>query len=160
MTVRHPLPPATTARDLMREIPLVIPSGTSVGAAASLLDAAGTGVAPVIDSGGRCVGLFGAANYRRWLEHGRTRGEVVTEWQAVPPAATPDEVGYHMTRLFAVATPEAGVHELVHRLNGVKDPYLVVLDRQRRPRGIVCARDVRAAEAGGASAPHGRRPTW
>ncbi|MBN9522698.1 CBS domain-containing protein [bacterium] len=160
MTDRHPLPSATTARDLMKEIPLVIPSGTSVGAAASLLDAAGTSVAPVTDAGGRCVGLFGTANYRRWLEHDRTRGEVVTEWQTVPPVAAPDVVGYHMTRRFAVATPEADVHELVHRLNGVKDPYLVVLDRQRRPRGIVCAHDVRAAEAGGVSAPGGRRPAW
>jgi CBS-domain-containing membrane protein len=146
----------------MREIPLVLPSRTSVGVAASLLDTAGLSVAPVIDSGGRCVGLFGATNYRRWLDRGRTRGEVVSEWQAIPPTsgAEEDEVGYHMTRRFAVATPEAGVHELLHRFNGVGDPYLLVLDRQRRPRGIVCALDVVAAEAGGVSTPDGRRPTW
>jgi CBS-domain-containing membrane protein len=160
MTDRHPPQSAMTAQDLMRRIPLVIPSGTSVGAAARLLDAAGTSVAPVVDSGGRCVGLFGTANYRRWLEHGRTRGEVVTEWQTVLPVATPDEVGYHMTPRFAAAPPEAGVRELVHRLNGAKGPYLVVLDRQRRPRGIVCAHDIRTAEAGGVSASDDRRPTW
>jgi CBS domain-containing protein len=148
MTDRHPLPPAATARDLMKALPLVIPSGTGVGAAASQLDAVGTGVAPVVDPDGRCVGLFGAADYRRWLDGGGTRGEVVTEWQIVHPTPIPDEVSYHMTRRFAVATPEAGVNELLHRLNGVEDPYLVVLDRQRRPRGIVCALDVLAAEAG------------
>ena len=160
MTARHLLPPATTARDLMKEVPLVIPSRMSVGAAASLMDAVGASVAPVIDPGGRCVGLFGAADYRRWLEHGRTQGEVVTEWQSVPPAGPPDEVGYYMTRRFAVATPEAGVGELLHRLNGVKDPYLVVLDRQRRPRGIVCALEVLAAEVDSESVPDGRRPAW
>ena len=158
MTARHPLSPATTARDLMTETPLVIPSRMGVAAAASLLDAAGASVAPVVDPRGRCVGLFGAADHRRWLEHGRTRNEVVTEWQSVPPATTPDEVGYHMTRRFGVATPEAGVDELLHRLNGARHPYLVVLDRQRRPRGIVCALDVLVAEVDGEFVPAGRRP--
>jgi predicted transcriptional regulator len=158
MTDRHPLPPATTARDLMREIPFVIPSGMSVAAAAGLLDAVGTSVAPVIDSGGRCVGLFGTTDYRRWLDRGESEAAVVAEWQIIPPRPIPDEVCYHMTRRFAAAPPEADVHELLHRLNGVEVPYLVVLDRQRRPRGIVCALDVLAAEACGESAPDGRRP--
>jgi CBS domain-containing protein len=142
MTAHHPLPPATTAPDLMTP-PLLLPARMDVTAAASLLDAARARVAPVVDLRGRCVGLFGAADYRRWLDHRRTRNEVVTEWQAVPPAAPPDEVGHHMTRRFAVATPEADVRELAHRLDGVRTPYLVVLDRQRRPRGVVFAHAVR-----------------
>jgi CBS domain-containing protein len=146
----------------MREIPLVVPSGMSVSAAASLLDAVGTSVAPVIDSGGRCVGLFGATDYRRWLGRGDSQVEVVAEWQCVPPTSVPNEVCYHMTRRFAVATPEADVHELLHRLKEVEDPFLVVLDRQRRPRGIVWALDVLAAEvecvgAGGESVPADRQ---
>jgi CBS domain-containing protein len=145
MTARHPLPPTKTARDLMTEPPLVLPARMGVAAAASLLDAARARVAPVVDPRGRCVGLFGAADYRRWLDHRRTRNDVVTEWQAVPGVTTPDEVGYHMTRRFIVATPEAGVRELAHRLNGTKEPYLVILDRQRRPRGIVFAHAVRPA---------------
>jgi CBS domain-containing protein len=165
MTDHHPLPSAATARDLMRKIPLAIPSGMSVGAAASLLDAVGTSVAPVLDSGGRCVGLFGATDYRRWLDRSGAEAEVVSEWQAVPPTSIPDEVCYHMTRRFAVATPETDVHELLHRLNGVEDPYLIVLDRQRRPRGIVCALDVLVAQAegvgaGGESVPADRQAGW
>jgi len=165
MTDHYPLLSAATARDLMREIPLVIPAGMSVRAAAGLLDAVGTCVAPVIDARGRCVGLFGAADYRRWLARGDAHCEVVTEWQAVPAALMPDEVRYHMTRRFAAATPRAGVHELLRRLNEVEDPYLVVLDEQRCPTGIVCALDVLAAEAGdieagGDPTPEGRRPLW
>ena len=100
---------------------------------------------------------------RRCLQ--TARGEVVSEWQTIPPTSARDEVGHHMTRRFAVASLEAGVHELVHRLDGVGGPHLVVLDRQRRPRGIVCALDVVAAVAGdveadGESAPDGRRPAW
>jgi CBS-domain-containing membrane protein len=103
----------------------------------------------VVDEAGNPVGVVSS------------RGEVVSEWQVVPPT-TPDEVCYHMTRRFAVATPEADVHELLHRLKRVEDPYLVVLDRQRRPRGIVCALDVLAAQAegvgaGGGSVPADRR---
>jgi hypothetical protein len=50
-------------------------------------------------------------------------------------------------------------------LNEAEDPFLVVLDQQRRPRGIVCALDVLAAErgdieAGGEPPPEGRRPVW
>jgi CBS-domain-containing membrane protein len=69
-----------------------------------------------------------------------------------------------MTRRFAAATPDSGVQELFHRLKGVDDPCIVVLDRQRRPRGLVCAIDVLAAEAGreagGGSVPYSRRPEW
>ena len=47
----------------------------------------------------------------------------------------------------AVATPEARVPELRHRLSDGADPFLVVLDWQGRPRGIVCALDVLVAES-------------
>ena len=71
-SLRHDrTPPPTrppTARDLMRETELLIPLGMSIGAAGGLLDAAGGGVAPVVDSRGRCVGVFTAADYRRWLD--------------------------------------------------------------------------------------------
>ena len=110
-------PPAPlSARELMREWRLAIPVGLSVRAAGGLLDAAGADAAPVVDSSGRCVGLFTAADYRQWLG-----------------SDGPDEVRHHMTRRFAVATPEAGPHELLHRLNAYRDAnaeYLADLRRE------------------------------
>ena len=69
-----------------------------------------------------------------------------------PPAGLPDAVSYHMNRRFGVATPDAGVPELLHRLSASADPFLVVLDRQRRPMGVVCGLDVLTAESGAGQA--------
>ncbi len=143
MTDRHPRPTSPTARDLMRESDAV-PLGADVRAAAGLLGAAGVGVLPVVDSTGRCVGLFTARDYRRWSDRG-----------GVAPMPAPDQVRHHMTRRFAIATPEAGLHELRHRLAGAADPVLVVLDRQRRPMGVVYGPDVLAAESARTAATRG-----
>jgi CBS-domain-containing membrane protein len=141
MSKRNPRPVTPTARDLMRETELLIPLGMSVGAAGGLLEAVGCGVAPVVDSRGRCVGVFTAADYRRWLDR------VGSDTDMVTGPASADEVRFHITGQFAAAMPEAGVQELLHRLDAASDPFLVILDRQARPRGIVCALDVLVAES-------------
>ena len=142
MTERHPRPAPPTARDLMRETELLIPLGMSVGAAAGLLEATGSAVAPVVDSRGRCVGVFTAADYRRWLDR------VGSDADLVSGPASADAVRFHITGQFAAATPDAGVQELLHRLDAAEESCLVILDRQARPRGIVCALDVLVAESG------------
>jgi CBS-domain-containing membrane protein len=134
------------ARDLMREIPIVVPFWMSVPAAAGLLEAVGGCVAPVVDADGRCVGVFTPADYRRWLARGETDVKVVSEWQVVVPEPTPEEVCYHMSWRFPSAGPDAGLGALLYRLAAGPDSFLVVLDGQRRPRGIVCALDVLVAE--------------
>jgi CBS-domain-containing membrane protein len=151
MTQRRPKPHAVVARDLMREIPLVVPFWMSVPSAAELLDAAGGCVVPVVEADGRCVGVFTPADYRRWLTRGEPDPKVFSEWQVVPEPV-PEEVCYHMSWRFPSAGPEAGLGELLRRLAAGPDSFLVVLDGQRRPRGIVCALDVLVAEANRARA--------
>jgi CBS-domain-containing membrane protein len=146
VTERRPKPPETVARDLMREVQIVIPFWMSVPSAAELLDAAGGCVAPVVDADERCVGVFTPADYRRWLARGEADVKVVSESQVVVPEPTPEEVCYHMSWRFPSAGPEAGLGELLYRLAAGPDSFLVVLDGQRRPRGIVCALDVLVAE--------------
>jgi CBS-domain-containing membrane protein len=147
MTERHPQPAPAAARDLMRETELLIPAGMSVGAAGGLLDAAGCGVAPVVDSRGRCVGVFTTADYQRWLDRVGSDADLVPGHHPVTMSASANEVRHHITGRFAAATPDAGVQELLHRLDAAEDPFLVILDRQARPRGIVCALDVLVAES-------------
>jgi CBS domain-containing protein len=125
----------------MREAEVLIPLGMSVGTAGGLLDAVGAGVAPVVDYRGRCVGVFTAADYRRWLDRAGSDAGIVTG------PASADEVRFHITGRFAPVTPDTPVPELLHRLDGATDPFLIVLDRQARPRGIVCALDVLVAES-------------
>ena len=66
----RPPPASPTARDLMREWRVALRPDLSVGAAAGLLDGAGADAAPVVDSSGRCVGVFTAGDYRRELALG------------------------------------------------------------------------------------------
>lgn len=147
MTERWPWPAHPTARDVMTETRVLVPVGTSVREAAAALGAADVEAVPVVDSDGGCVGLFSAGDYRRWATRHGGRTEVVCEWQIVPPAPAPDDVRLHMTRRYAVATPGAGVPEMLHRLAAAPDPFLVVLDRQRRPQGLVSAIDLLRAES-------------
>jgi CBS-domain-containing membrane protein len=142
MTELQPPLGLPTARDLMKEWNVHIPFRMSVSAAAGLLEAAQVGVAPVVDYRGRCVGLFTVGDYRRWWERGGPDAEEDPARQAAPGTRSRNEVRYHMTRRFAVATPETDVPELLHRLSGGTDPFLVVLDRHQRPRGMVFALDV------------------
>ena len=122
---------APTARTLMRRWRVTLAPEMSVSAAAGLMAAAGADAAPVVDPGGRCVGLFTAADYRRWLAGDAPVIDVFSEGQMV---AASDRVGDHMTRLFATAGPEADVTELLRRLSAAADPLLVVLDRLSRPQ--------------------------
>lgn len=137
-------PPGLTARDLMREWPATLPPGMRVTAAAGLLAAVGTDAAPVVDSDGRCVGLFTAGDYRRWLAGEAPVMDVFSAGQVV---ATDDKVRDHMTRRFGTAAPEAGISELLLLLRAAADPFLVVLDQEGRPAGVVCGLDVLVAEA-------------
>lgn len=145
MAERHHSRLAPVARDLMRDVPVAVPFWMGVPAAASLLDAAGGWVAPVVDVEGRCVGVFTPADYRRWLAREPPDHEVVSEWQVVPEP-TPDEVCYHMNWRFAAVPPGTGLSEVLDRLAAGPDSYLVVLDARRRPQGIVCALDALVAE--------------
>ena len=111
-----------------------------------LLEAAEVGVAPVVDYRGRCVGVFTTADYRRWLACAGPDVEDSSVRRPVPAAKSRNEVRYHMSR-FSVATPETGVQELLHCLSEGENLFLVVVDRQQRPRGIVCALDVLVAES-------------
>jgi CBS-domain-containing membrane protein len=85
--------------------------------------------------------FFSASRYRTLPD-----GGIAPVGQTIRPAGTPDEVRNHMTRRFTAATPGISVQELRRGLSAAADPFLVVLDHQRRPRGVVCGLDVVVAE--------------
>jgi CBS-domain-containing membrane protein len=147
-------PPAATAQDLMREWRVTLPPGMSVAAAVGLLTAVGADAAPVVDSDGRCVGLFTSGDYRRRLAGEAPVPDVFSAGQMV---ATGDKVRDLMTRRFCTATPEVGISELLLRLRAAADPFLVVLDQECRPVGVVCGLDVIVAEA---NAARPRKRVW
>jgi CBS domain-containing protein len=147
MTKHPPRPARPTARDLMKEVPALISHEASVGEAAAVLQSADVEAAPVVDSDGRCVGLFSAGDFRRWAARAGAKVEVVSDWQLIPPPPAAEEVRNYMTRRYGVATPGAAVPEMLHRLREAPDAFLVVLDHQRRPQGLVHAIDLLRAES-------------
>jgi hypothetical protein len=91
--------------------------------------------------------VFTAADHRRWLERVGPGIDPVPGHNPVTTSASANEVCYHITGRFSAATPDAGVQELLRRLDAAEDPFLIILDREARPRGIVCALDVLVAES-------------
>jgi CBS-domain-containing membrane protein len=147
MRERQPRRSPPTARELMRVAEVLIPLRMSVGAAGGLLEAVGAGVAPVVDYRGRCVGVFTATDYQRWVDRAASEAEPILERSPASGVSSADEVRYHITGQFAPVALDAPVPELLHRLDGGTDPFLIVIDRQARPRGIVCALDVLVADS-------------
>ncbi len=150
MTNRFRRTESPTAQDLMHETKLLIPLWMQVSTAADLLEEAEIGVAPVVDSRGRCVGLFMVDDYQRWLDRGESDAEPVLECHPLMGSDAANEVRHHISGQFAAAMQDTSVDELALRLDAAEKPYLVVLDRQTRPRGIVCALDVLTTESNGA----------
>jgi CBS-domain-containing membrane protein len=140
---------APAARHLMRPWRVTLSPQTSMTAAAAALAASGAEAAPVVGADGRCVGVFTAGDYRRWLTTKAPVSDVFSEGQMV---AADDRVCDHMSRRFATTGPDADARELLRRLAAAADPFLVVLDRRHRPVGVVCGLDVLVAESNGARA--------
>ena len=116
-----------------------------VRSAAAPLEAGGVDAAPVVDSLGRCVGLFITSDSLRWVGQTVSGDLLNPDGQGESPSEAAGEVRYHMTRRFGVASAQADVQEILHRLNAIPDPFLVVLDRQGRPLGVVRGIDVPGA---------------
>lgn len=93
----------------------------SASAAASRLAATGTDAAPVVDSGGRGVGVFTTADHRSQAAPA-ARTDFVSDWQLIVPA---DRVRNHMTRRLSTTDPGAESRGLVHRPGATADPFRV-----------------------------------
>ena len=150
-------PHRRSARELMTECPIQVPQTMSVRSAAGMLDAAGLKAAPVVDSGGRCVGVFAMGEYVR-RPAGGPGAQTASDTRR---AATnsPDEVRSHMTRRFEVPAHDADTDELQRQMRDGVVTIVVVLDPQRRPQGIVCGLDFlvndSTAERRGCNETHG-----
>ncbi len=145
-----------TAVNVMRQPALVLPDGMSVAAAARLLLEQKVRVAPVTDIPGRCVGVLSAADILRWAA-GRSRASetsdappacVWCDWQVVDVKTTQrDDVRRHMTRDPLLVTPETRLAQIAEALLGPNRRPVVVVNKERRPVGVVLSCDVLATLA-------------
>lgn len=124
-----------TAADLMTREVVALSAGASMHAAARILAQAGVHGAPVIDAGGRCVGVLSASDF--------FRGAVQENLEIDPT----DMVGEHMTADPVTVTPSTSIRELARMMLDASIHRVIVVDEQKRPIGVVSSTDVLAAMA-------------
>ncbi|HJX27798.1 MAG TPA: CBS domain-containing protein, partial [Thermoanaerobaculia bacterium] len=145
--LRHALPPAARARDLMIAPFFEVPAGTTVAESKTKLTAWWVNAAPVVDpgSGGRVVGLITRQLLDAAIQHGLGGRPVDTvmspELEWVDPAVPVEEVGARMLarhpRFVLVGSPEEGRPvglvtrmQLLRHLHGRLEDFEERLDRR------------------------------
>jgi CBS domain-containing protein len=143
-----------TARDLMTTEVEVIPQEMSLQAAGRLLSQARISGAPVVDETGRCVGVLSASDFIYLAGKSRQAAPasacscVCSDWQVADVESLPrDEVRQHMTADPVVATPATRIVDLAQMMLDAHIHRIIVVDRMRRPIGIVSTTDIVAAVA-------------
>jgi CBS domain-containing protein len=146
---------ALTASDLMSRPVVMVPREMSLRAAAHLLAQAEVSGAPVVDEGGRCIGVLSATDFMHWAEGGPRReprgvltATVCSDWQVVDLELLPaDEVSEHMTADPVTVPSTASINELAQSMVDGHIHRLIVVDRDNKPVGVVSSTDVLAAVA-------------
>jgi CBS domain-containing protein len=150
-----------TAADLMSREVTTVPLEMSLPAAAQALAQAQIGGAPVVDSEGRCIGVFSTTDLARRaeLEKRATQrvptipGCVCSDWEVVEhdwDTLPVESVSWYMTVDPIIVPPETRIGELAKMMVDAHVHRLIVAGGDRRPTGIVSSTDVLAAVAGAA----------
>jgi CBS-domain-containing membrane protein len=145
-----------TADDVMSHEVVMIPQELSFQGAAHLLSQADVSGAPVVDVHGRCVGVLSATDFVHWADEGCPRGTtfpgtsgcVCCEWQTLPTENLPeDAVSRYMTADPVMVAPGTTIVALARMMLDAHIHRIIVVDRERRPIGIVSSIDLLAAMA-------------
>jgi len=143
-----------TAADLMSPEPLLLPAEMSLPGAARMLARMQVTGAPVVDERGRCVGVLSTTDFMHWAEHpervppAREAPEALScAWQIPGGAAETTDclVRDCMTRDPVTVAPTTRLGELARLMLEAHIHRLIVVDRERRPVGVVSTTDVLAA---------------
>jgi CBS-domain-containing membrane protein len=145
---------ALTAWELMSREVIQVPRWMTLRNAARLLLQSQISGAPVVDEGGRCVGVLSALDFVRWAEKGPDRGPAAptmspfSEWQVEDLEEVPEEaVSLHMTPDPVMMATGATVGELARAMLDAHIHRVIIVNADRRPVGIVTSTDILAAVA-------------
>jgi CBS-domain-containing membrane protein len=147
-----------TAADLMSREVITVPQEMPLPAAARVLAQAQVGGAPVVDSQGRCVGVFSASDLARRAQLEKRAAQrapaipgcVCSDWEVVEhdwDTLLAESVGWYMTADPVLVSPETRVGELARMMVDAHIHRLIVAGTDRRPTGVVSSTDVLAALA-------------
>jgi len=145
-----------TAADLMSRHVVLVPQEMSLQGAARLLAQAQISGAPVVDSHGRCAGVISANDFVRVFMEGKHKAleppregeEFCFPWTMRTAESLPETtVSHHMTADPVMVSSQAEIGELAQRMLDAHIHRVIVVDEERRPVGVVCSTDIRAAVA-------------
>jgi CBS-domain-containing membrane protein len=147
-----------TAADLMSREVITVPQEMPLPVAARVLAEAQIGGAPVVDSEGRCIGVFSTADLARRAQLAKRAarkapaipGCVCSDWEVVEhdwETLPAESVSWYMTADPVLVSPETRVGELARMMVDAHIHRLIVAGADRRPAGIVSSTDVLAALA-------------
>jgi CBS domain-containing protein len=145
-----------TADDLMSDTVEVIPQGMALRTAADVLARSHISGAPVVDSGGRCVGVLSATDFVNWARekapappgNPALAGCVCSEWQVMDFQCLPnEEVRWYMTPDPVMVAPSVRITDLARMMLDAHIHRVIVVDQMLRPVGIVSSTDILAAVA-------------
>ncbi len=147
-----------TAADLMSHEVITIPQEMSLPAATRVLTQAHVGGAPVVDSEGRCVGVFSTADLARRTQLEKRAAQrapaipgcVCSDWEVVEhdwDTLPAEAVSWYMTPDPVLVPPETRIGELARMMVDAHIHRLIVAGTDRHPTGIVSSTDVLAALA-------------
>jgi CBS domain-containing protein len=146
-----------TADDLMSREVTVLPEHMSLRAAAHLLSQAQISGAPVVDEQGRCIGVISATDFVQWAQKPQAAASrpdsdrppcICSEWQVVDWEDLPtEEVREYMTSDPVLVTPGTPIDRLAQIMIDAHIHRVIVVNRERRPIGIVSSTDILAAVA-------------
>jgi CBS domain-containing protein len=154
-----------TAADLMSTAVVAIPRAMSLRGAAHLLSQASISGAPVVDDGGRCIGVISATDFVSWAEKGdRARHGPREEcwcphsaWEIGNIDQVPtDEVGQYMTLDPVTVPPGISLVAIARMMTDAHIHRVIVVDAQGRPIGVVSSTDILATVASAGTNPTGR----
>ncbi len=143
---------ALTAADVMSRALVTVRHRMTLRAAARVSARWRVHVLPVTDDQGRFVGVLSAPELLRWAADGGPcggQGYDTGDWMdwllMAPDAGRTDEVRWHLTADPAVVAPDAPLPEVARLMRDAGVCCAVVVDRQRRPVGVVSGAGLLAA---------------
>jgi CBS domain-containing protein len=143
-----------TAADLMKAPVLTIPQDTPLREAARLLSRSGISGAPVVDEGGRCVGVLSSSDFVTWAGKGgeESRGEAVhfiAPWGEVIDVdeSADNEVRRYLTPQPVAVTADTPLGDVAEKMVAAHIHRVLVVREGHQPCGIITSTDVLAAVA-------------
>jgi CBS domain-containing protein len=146
---------AFTAKDLMTTPVRTIPQEMPICEAAHLLACEKISGAPVVDGGGRCIGILSSSDFvTRAAKDGSCEAtHFIAPWgEVIEIGDSPgNEIRDYMTAQVVTVVPDAPIGELAAKMVDCHIHRVLVVTDQNRPLGIVTSTDILAAVARTAS---------